>query len=254
MKKIFSLIVAAIMFAACSNNEYRITGNIEGAQDGDSVILGYSSDGMEFITVNKAAIKNGEFSFTGKQKGCKIYYIGYENDSIPPVYALFFLEAGDITAEISPNNSIIIGSPMNDLNKEIETSLENYVIEMLTYQEKLYSDSTLSDSEKEELGNKSYLVQRTAMTYIQETIRENIDNMVGLFMLVQYSDLFDNNELQELISAIPEKNIDRENNYLYDILLEIQEERNSSGSLEDIINSISEEGEDFESEESQIVE
>ena len=73
-------------------------------------------------------------------------------------------------------------------------------------------------------------------------------------MLVQYSDLFDNNELSELINEIPEKNIDRNNNFLYDILLEIQEERNSSGSLEDIINSISEEGEDFESEESQIVE
>lgn len=251
MRKIFSLIVAAVMFVACGNSEYRIIGSIEGAQEGDTVSLGYSCDGMDFSTVSKTVIKNGEFSFTGKQDDCKIYYIGYDSRNI---YALFFLEAGDITAHISPENSTITGSPMNDLNKEIEDSLQSYVLQMLTYQEKLYSDSTLTESEQEELGNKSYLVQREAMTYIQETIRENIENMVGLFMLVQYCDLFDNNELSELINEIPEKNIDRDNNFLYDILLEIQEERNSSGSLEDIINSMQEETEELDVEDLQIAE
>ena len=78
---------------------HRIIGSIEGAQEGDTVSLGYSCDGMDFSTVSKTVIKNGEFSFTGKQDDCKIYYIGYDSRNI---YALFFLEAGDITAHISP--------------------------------------------------------------------------------------------------------------------------------------------------------
>ena len=41
--------------------------------------------------------------------------------------------------------------------------------------------------------------------------------------------------------------MDRDNNYLYDILLQIQEERNNPGTLDEIINAIEEEeGNDFE--------
>lgn len=248
MKQIVTLIFASIMLLACGNTKYRITGTIENAHEGDSVVLGYSNNGQDFITTNKSVIKDGQFLFEGNQDGCKIYYIGYEGESTP-IYALFFLEAGDIKADISTTGSHITGSPMNDLNIALEDSLGNYVMQMMSYQDTLYSDTTLTDEKKTELSNKSFIVQREAMTFIQNTIRENINNMVGLFLLVQYCDLFDNAELAELITSIPDENKDRSNNALYDILLEIQEERTSSDSIEDIINAIEEDGEDFEMQE-----
>lgn len=168
---------------------------------------------------------------------------------------MFFLEPGNIDAGITAAGSHITGSPTNDLNIEVEDELERYVVEMLQYQDTLYRDTTLTDERKAELSNSCYKAQRDAMTYIQEVIRKNINNMVGIFLLVQYSDLFDNNEFSSLIAAVPSKLIDRDNNYLYDILLQIQEMRNNPGTLNEIINAIEEEGNDFESDqESDIME
>ena len=257
MKKIFAFIIAAVALCACQSTTYKVEGTIEGAQEGDTVILGYSYDGQDFKTTDKTTIVNGKFLFEGEIDGSKIYYIGYEEGE-EPIYAMFFLEPGNINAGITHAGSHITGSPTNDLNIEVEDELEKYVVEMLQYQDTLYRDTTLTDEKKAELSNKCYEVQRDAMTYIQDIIRENIDNMVGLFLLVQYSDLFDNNEFSSLIAAVPSRLIDRDNNYLYDILLQIQDMRNSPGTLNEIINAIEEEGNDFELEneepESDIVE
>lgn len=249
MKKILALVIATVAFWACQSTTYRVEGSIEGAQEGDTVILGYSNDGQEFKATAKTAITDGKFVFTGEIEACKIYYIGYEGGE-EPIYAIFFLEPGNINANITYTGSHITGTETNDLNIKLEEELEGYVVEMLQYQDTLYRDSTLTDEKKAELSNNCYRVQREAMTHIQDVIRKNMDNMVGVFMLVQYSDLFDNNELSSLIAAIPNKLIDRDNNYLYDILLQIQEQRNNPGTLDEIINAIEEEGKDFELEES----
>lgn len=250
MKKILALIIATVAFWACQSTTYKIEGSIEGAQEGDTVILGYSNDGQEFKATEKTTITDGKFVFTGEIEDCKIYYIGYEGGE-EPVYAMFFLEPGNINADITYIGSHITGTETNDLNTKLEEELEGYVVEMLQYQDTLYRDSTLTEEKKAELSNNCYRIQREAMTYIQDVIRKNMDNMVGVFMLVQYSDLFDNNELSSLIAAIPNKLIDRDNNYLYDILLQIQEHRNNPGTLDEIINAIEEEGKDFELEESE---
>lgn len=245
MKKILALILATVTFWACQSTDYKVEGTIEGAQEGDTVVLGYSNNGQDFKTTAKTTIQNGKFSFVGETDDCKIFYIGYEEGE-QPIYAMFFLEPGNINADITITGSNITGTPTNDLNIELENKLEQYVVDMLQYQDTLYRDTTLTDERKAELSNKCYKVQREAMTYIQEIVRDNIDNMIGLFMLVQYSDLFDNNELSSLIAAVPGKLIDRDNNYLYDILLQIQDERNNPGTLDEIINAIEEEGNEME--------
>ena len=245
MKKLLILFISAITLFACNAPEYRITGTIDGAADGDSVSLGYSSNGIDFVTTAKTTIENGEFRFNGKQEGCKIYYIGYEGGEAP-VYALFFLEGGDINAEIAPDYSYITGTPMNDLNIEIEDSLEGFVMEMLSYQDVLYRDSTISEELQAEINDKNNLVQREAMTYIQNVIRENINNMVGLFLLAQYSDLFDDSELASLLAAVPEECKDSDNNPLYGILTEIKNQRNTPDTMDELMNSLNEEDANLE--------
>lgn len=249
MKKILAFIFTTMALWACHSTSYKVEGTIEGAQEGDTVFLGYSSDGQEFKTTSKTTIKDGKFVFEGDIEDCKIYYIGIEDDA-EPMYAMFFLEPGNINADITYSDSRFTGTSTNDINIKLEEDLEEYVMRMLQLEDTLYRDSTLTEEKQIEISNKSYAIQREAMTYIQESIRENIDNMVGLFMLVQYSNLFDNNELSSLIASIPGRLIDRDNNFLYDILLQIQETRNSPGAIDDIINAIGEENdEDFAADE-----
>ncbi len=225
MKKILSILTLLVALVSCSGgSEYTINGTIDGAIDGDTVLLGYSIDGADFITEQKTTIEGGKFHFSGKVDGCKIYYIGY-NYTEPPIYSLLFLEGGNITTEISPEGSITSGTPANDLNAKIEKDLVEYVNTIYDCQFQIYEDSTLSDSTKARLSLLAMEAQRDASLYIQEVVNENITSMVGIFLLVQYADLFDNDEFCKLVAAIPEENIDRDNNCIYDILCEMKIER-----------------------------
>lgn len=225
MKKILSILSLFVALVSCSGgSEYTINGTINGAIDGDTVLLGYSSDGVDFTTVQATTIEGGKFYFSGKVDGSKIYYIGY-NYTEPPIYSLLFLEGGDITTEISPEGSITMGTPANDLNAKIEKDLIGYVNTIYDCQLKIYEDSTLSDTTKARLSLLAMEAQRDASLYIKEVINENITSIVGMFLLVQYADLFDNDEFTHLVANIPEENIDRNNNCIYDILCEIKSER-----------------------------
>lgn len=228
MKKILSTLSLLVALASCTGgSEYTIEGTINGAIDGDTVLLGYSTDGIDFTTEQKTTIERGKFHFSGKVDGCKIYYIGY-NYTEPPIYSLLFLEGGNITTEVSPEGSITSGTPANDLNAKIESDLVEYVSTIYDCQLQIYSDSLISDTTKARLSLLAMEAQRDASLYIKEVIRENISSTVGIFLLVQYADLFDNEEFDKLIASIPDENIDRNNNCLYDILCELQSERNNA--------------------------
>lgn len=233
MKKILSIFTLLAALVSCSGgSKYTINGTINGAIDGDTVLLGYSLDGSDFITEQKTTIEGGKFQFSGKVDGSKIYYIGY-NYTEPPIYSLLFLEGGNITTEVSPEGSITTGTPANDLNAKIEKDLLEYVNTIYDCQIQIYEDTTLSDTTKARLSLLAMEAQRDASLYIKEVINDNITSIVGMFLLVQYADLFDNDELSRLVGSIPEEIIDRDNNCIYDILCEIKSERENPHPSED---------------------
>ena len=233
MKKILSIFTLLVALVSCSGgSNYTINGTINGAIDGDTVLLGYSLDGSDFITEQKTTIEGGKFQFNGKVDGSKIYYIGY-NYTEPPIYSLLFLEGGNITTEVSPEGSITTGTPANDLNAKIEKDLLEYVNTIYDCQIQIYEDTTLSDTTKARLSLLAMEAQRDASLYIKEVINDNITSIVGMFLLVQYADLFDNDELSRLVGSIPEEIIDRDNNCIYDILCEIKSERENPHPSED---------------------
>ena len=233
MKKILSIFTLLVALVSCSGgSKYTINGTINGAIDGDTVLLGYSPDGVDFTTVQATTIEGGKFHFSGKVDGSKIYYIGY-NYTEPPIYSLLFLEGGNITTEVSPEGSITTGTPANDLNAKIEKDLLEYVNTIYDCQIQIYEDTTLSDTTKARLSLLAMEAQRDASLYIKEVINDNITSIVGMFLLVQYADLFDNDELSRLVGSIPEEIIDRDNNCIYDILCEIKSERENPHPSED---------------------
>ncbi len=218
MKKTLLLLSFLLALASCSS-DYTIEGYIDGAIDGDSILLGYSVNGTDFIQTDRAVIEQGKFKFTGKTDGSKIYYLGYEHTP-EPTYVLFFLESGNIKAEIFPDRYIVTGTPANDLNLEIDRQLGEYLGELDELQTQIYVDTLMSDSVKSAIALKAMETQRDAILYIKDAIRNNIESIVGMFLLVQYHDNFDNEEFKTLVGAIPHKYIDRDNNLVYDILQE----------------------------------
>ncbi len=227
MKKAFHILAIAAMLTSCSSTEYKISGIAEEYVDGDSIELGYSIYGKDFTTVDKTAIKNGKFQFTGNIDGCKIYYIVYENDE-KEIVIPFFLESGEISVELTKNNGRVTGTEANDINTAFKDTLEKNINAIYSIQETLHSDTLLSDSARSVLTLAGYELHNNSMIYIKKIIRENIKSIVGLYLLVQFSDLFDDTELEELEKSIPEENYNRDNNSLYDILNEIILERKNS--------------------------
>lgn len=236
MKRFFLFSCIIALLASCGGADYTISGSVDGAIDGDTVILGYSVDGINFTKVDKAVIEQGQYRFTGEVDGCKIYYIGYEKPTAEPLYVLLFLEGGDITANIMSDGYSISGTPTNELNTRIEEQLGKYIDKIYELQNKLYTDTLMSDSVKSEISLQAMETQRDAVLYIKDAISNNMQSLVGMFLLVQYADLFENEELESLIAEIPEDNIDRENNCLYDILQEILTDKKSSHTINEMLD------------------
>lgn len=246
MKKLFHIFTLFLLLVSCSDTEYRITGKIDNAADGDSVLLGYSTYGDEFTQTDIAYVKDKQFEFTGNVDGCKIYYIVYGNID-NDIYAPFFLEKGDIYVELSDDACRVTGTATNDLNTTFEDTLAQQIKEIYAIQYQLYSDSLMSDSARSALSISGYEKQTNSMAYVKEKIRENITSMFGLYLIVQFPELFDDDELTELNAKIPKENCDRKNNCLYDILQEIISERKEPQSNIDPFG-LSEYGEEIEKE------
>ena len=232
MRNLFPILLTLSVFALFScSQEYTVTGRIDGAVDGDSVIMGYSADGVDFTVTDRTVVENGEFHFGGKIKGSKIYYIGYEQ-SVEPEYMLFFLEGGDIQIIMSGEESTATGTASNDLNAEVEEKLSDYVTRMFGAEVMLASDTLMSDSAKADMYQRMYDAHRDVSQYIRDVIFHNEESIVSLYLLVQYSDLFSLEELEQAVDRIPSENVDRKNNCLYDILVEaLNERKNNPGEL-----------------------
>ena len=77
MKKLFSAIALVAMLASCGGGTkpYTINGtvSIDGIADGDTISLGYSVDGSEYIPESYAVVKDGKF-ITAKGMGSAVEF------------------------------------------------------------------------------------------------------------------------------------------------------------------------------------
>lgn len=120
MKKILlSILTASLALTACdAQNGYKITGTVEGAQDGKTFIATFENNTVD--TLAKSVIKNGAFEFTGKVDGITVAYIIVEETKggVP-----IFLEDGNFTAKISytdPTATLIEGGAAQKLANQFQ--------------------------------------------------------------------------------------------------------------------------------------
>ena len=236
MRRFLTLAFVSTILLACNNSEnYRINGYAESANEGDTVTLAYSVDGKHLTITDRAVVRNHRFRFEGKTEKGRIFYIGHKEEG-ELRYTLFFLEKGNISANIGKEGCRIGGTPLNDLYSSATDSIKHYTEELDSIRYRMKCDSRPFGCNIEEHCVSGFNVQNRMTEYIRSAINGNIDNVFGLYMLVVYNNMFDADEFSRIAGNIPEENIDRENNCLYDIIMEIKNDRHSPENIEDVMN------------------
>lgn len=239
MKKFLSAVALTALLAACGggSKSYTIDGTIslEGINEGDTISLGYSVDGTEYIPESYAAIKDGKFQFSGTTENCKLYYLVKHATEEP--LTMLFLEGGNIVAEISNEKFSVTGTESNDLSTELQEKLSAPAAAMQEKQLRLYLDTTLTDEQRTAILDELQTSADELSKMAKEFITTNIETMAALFMLIQCADIFDNEELAALLEKVPEENKDTSNNRLFYILEEILSQRNNPQDFSDYFKS-----------------
>ena len=197
MKKL-TYVLAATLLAACNsgNNGYTITGTVEGANDGDMVYL-QGVEGRQLVKLDSAVIKNGTFTFTGKQDTAVNRYLTYKNNEDNGMAMDFFLENGKIAIQLTKDSDAATGTPNNDAYQEIRTQLNSLMKQMETLYSAL-SDTTLTDEQREAKGKEIEGLQEKMIGVAKDGIAKNITNPVGIHLLKQNYYYMDVNELDPL--------------------------------------------------------
>lgn len=201
MKKLLSLAALALMLCvvACQNGGYKITGTINGAQDGDSVFLGTATD-----TLQTAVIKNGSFTFTGTQDTAMLCYVMWKSADTY-MYAEMALENGNINIQIDTTANaptIISGTPANEAITALNQKMQTFNEEV----EAIYGGMSGEEDEEAQAENQQKLndLQNRMIETIKTFITENLSNVAGQTYLVQYASVFPDEFVMEQIAALPE--------------------------------------------------
>ena len=201
MKKLLSLAALALMLCvvACQNGGYKITGTINGAQDGDSVFLGTATD-----TLQTAVIKNGSFTFTGTQDTAMLCYVMWKSADTY-MYAEMALENGNINIQIDTTANVptvISGTPANEAITALNQKMQSFNEEV----EAIYGGMSGEEDEEAQAENQQKLndLQERIIENIKTFITENLSNVAGQTYLVQYASVFPDEFVMEQIAALPE--------------------------------------------------
>ena len=200
MKRIAYLLVAGSMVLTACNNEpaYKISGTIENVADGETVYL-QEMQGRDMVILDSAIVKNGTFTFKGRQDSTVYRYITYQPQEL---WADLFLENGNILVKLG-EESQATGTPNNDIYQGFKDKFVTYNQEMGELYQKARTDSTLTNEQREELMKQIETKDAEAMYMVYNTIAANIANPVGIYLLPNYAAAFDLEKQAALADQIP---------------------------------------------------
>ena len=165
-----SILFSAVLLTACHSNSYKLTGDVKGLEDGDTLFLTHD---LETGTPHDTLIvKDGRFSLSGEADSTSLWmiYSAKRNE----INAPFFIEPGTISIHLTeePGASRVSGTLCNDQWQELMEKIDR-------------------------------LNKRFANMIIKRT-EKNIDNEFGYFLLTYYpEELIDNEQRTRLIEKLP---------------------------------------------------
>ncbi len=204
MRKVLYL-MATVILTACGTGEngYTITGTVEGSQDGDSVFLQKRENG-QMMRIAATTIKDGSFSFSGKQDTAAVRYIIHSDIDDNTTGIDFFLENGNINIDLNTVAPSATGTPNNNTYQIVRDRITTLKADEAKAYDRL-SDSSLSEAQRDSLKKQVEMLDNELSNTLIDGCRNNIDSEVGIYLLRQSYYYMDDDQLTEITDMIPER-------------------------------------------------
>ena len=202
MKKVTYVLATAALLAACSGNQgYTVTGTVDGAADGEVVYL-QQTQGRQWVKLDSAVIKNGQFTLEGRQDTAKVCYLTYKGQSEEGRGMDFFLENGEIKVQLAEDSKSTTGTPNNDIYQAIRQQLTELNKQASAIYEAM-GDSTLTDEQREAKVKDLDALEAQMAEATTNGISQNITNAVGIYLLKNNYYSMSVEELEPIVAQIP---------------------------------------------------
>ena len=202
MKKVTYVLATAALLAACSGNQgYTVTGTVDGAADGEVVYL-QQTQGRQWVKLDSAVIKNGQFTLEGRQDTAKVCYLTYKGQSEEGRGMDFFLENGEIKVQLAEDSKSATGTPNNDIYQAIRQQLTELNKQASAIYEAM-GDSTLTDEQREAKVKDLDALEAQMAEATTNGISQNITNAVGMYLLKNNYYSMSVEELEPIVAQIP---------------------------------------------------
>ena len=195
--------VAVLALTACHSNAYKISGNVEGLKDGDTLYI--TNDLQTGIPTDTLIVKDGKFELSGETDSTYIamIYSGARNELNAP----FFVEPGNITIKLAetPGASRVGGTKCNEQWQELNDSVMTIGKEINRIAEHIYGN-TIDEMEQQKGMEQIDKLNQRFSAIVVKTTEKNIKNEFGYFLLTYYpEELIDNQTRKKLIDKLPEE-------------------------------------------------
>lgn len=203
MKKVGLLAAASLMaLAACQeNNGYTVKGTVTEGVDGEYVYL--KTTGRNSEVLDSAVIKDGKFQFEGNPEVTVLpKAVAYDFQGSRAGTSLF-LEKGTINVNLNKENPTVGGTENNDALNAFLQEYNKQTEEMRAIYTRFRSDSTLTDTQREELIAQLESKDNSQKEYVHSQIVANVTKPFGAYLLASFGLALDVEKLADLLPQIP---------------------------------------------------
>lgn len=188
IRKLYPFLIAAIAIAGCKNNTIEINGKLDGAVNGDLVLLD-ELGANDLVTVDSVQVaEDGTFKFTRKLESPAFYLIKTNNTN----FLTLLLEPGQKVKLVAHRDSLsfpgtLEGSAGSELMVEYNRKLQNTITKLSSLRE-VYMQNIDSPDLPRVMNNLDSLAQvylSEINTFTKEYIDRNITSLVSLVALYQ---------------------------------------------------------------------
>ena len=194
---------AVLALTACHSNTYKISGAVEGLNDGDTLFI--TNDLQTGIPTDTLIVKDGKFELSGETDStylCMVY-----SEKRNELNAPFFIEPGNISIKLveTPGASRVGGTKCNEQWQELNDSVMTIGKEINRIAEHIYGN-TVDEMEQQKGMDQIEKLNQRFSAIVVKTTEKNIKNEFGYFLLTYYpEELIDNSTRLKLINKLPDE-------------------------------------------------
>lgn len=195
------LLTAAVCASCCG---FSVKGYMPDLPEGDTVVINIISQEGILEPVGTAVLKDGRFSTKVDIPAEDIAVLSFISDGQEQAFS-FFLEKGTATISLQDGMLSLGGTPANvglQILNDRALSLNNESSELMEALQKAYQeDPNAVEKYRKEVEN----LQEQYVGLILSTIRDNSDNLCGLYQLVENFNILTPEESEEMLDCLAAK-------------------------------------------------